>query len=121
MADSFGAMLRRTRRSANKTLSEMAEAAGVSIVYLSEVERGSKNPLSTDKILKIASALEVNPVPLIEQADQQRGIIEYHIPAARGLATDVVSGLVAGLQRGGVTDKQLQRIKEVLDEEPKNE
>ena len=109
MPDKFGALLRKLRRAADKTLGEIAEAAGVSIVYLSDVERSNRSPFNTERILKIAG-LSVDPLPLIEAADWERGVIEYDLTSAAPLQAGVVSDLVAGLQRGGVTDERLRRI-----------
>jgi transcriptional regulator with XRE-family HTH domain len=120
MPDKFGALLRKLRRAADKTLGEIAEIAGVSIVYLSDVERSNRSAFSTDRILKIAVYLSVDPLPLIEAADRERGVIEYDITSAAPLQAGVVGDLVAGLQRGGVTDDQLRRIQEILGSEAKN-
>ena len=120
MPNEFGALLRKLRRAADKTLGEIAKVAGVSIVYLSDVERGNRSPFSTDRILNIAGELKTDPLPLIEAADRDRGVIEYDLKTAAPLQAGVVSDLVAGLQRGGVTDEQLLKIQEILGSEVKN-
>src|ERR1700694_3092301 len=55
----LGALLRRRREEAERSLSELAEAAEVSPAYLSEVERGLKD-ISTDRLVAIARALQVS-------------------------------------------------------------
>jgi transcriptional regulator with XRE-family HTH domain len=54
----LGASLRRRRQEAERSLTELAEAAELSPAYLSEVERGLKD-VSMDRLLAIAKALEV--------------------------------------------------------------
>lgn len=114
MAESFGDALRRQRRNAGKTLGDVARLLDVSVVYVSDVERGNRRPFSNERILEIAKFIKADPAPLIAAADVQRGVIEYDITKAKPLEADVVGGLVSGLARGGVTDDQLQRIKKIL-------
>ncbi|MFD5214205.1 helix-turn-helix domain-containing protein [Microbacterium sp. NPDC058345] len=53
----LGAELRRRRHERGDTLTETADAAGVSPQYLSEMERGLKEP-SSEMIAAVAGALE---------------------------------------------------------------
>lgn len=114
MAERFGDLLRKHRRKADRTLGDIARLLGVSVVFLSDVERGNRRPLSNERIVKIAAFLDQDPSPLIEAADRERGVIEYDIRKARPLEADVVGGLVAGLARGGITDDQLHEIQRIL-------
>jgi len=54
----LGALLRRRREEAERSLTALADAAQLSPAYLSEVERGLKD-VSTERLLAIARALEV--------------------------------------------------------------
>src|SRR4030088_549049 len=54
----LGALLRRRRQDAERSLTELAEAAELSPAYLSELERGLKD-VSSERLLAIARALEV--------------------------------------------------------------
>jgi transcriptional regulator with XRE-family HTH domain len=54
----LGALLRRRREEAERSLSELAEAAELSPAYLSELERGLKD-VSSERLLAIARALEI--------------------------------------------------------------
>jgi transcriptional regulator with XRE-family HTH domain len=114
MPECFGELLRKQRRKADKTIGDIARLLGVSVVFVSDVERGNRKPLSKERILKIAAFLDQDPDPLMEAADLERGVIEYDIRKARPLEADVVGGLVAGLARGGISDEQLQTIQEIL-------
>jgi len=53
----LGAIIRRLRETAERSLGDVAHPAGVSLGFLSEVERGRKD-VSTDKLLRICQALD---------------------------------------------------------------
>jgi transcriptional regulator with XRE-family HTH domain len=53
----LGAILRRRREAAERSLQDVARPAGISVAYLSEIERGRKD-ISTDRLLAVARALE---------------------------------------------------------------
>ncbi len=55
----LGAILRREREAAERTLADVAEAAGLSPAYLSEVERGRKE-ISTEKLITVARTLRIS-------------------------------------------------------------
>ena len=114
MPERFGDALRKTRHDAEKTLGDVAKLLDVSVVYVSDVERGNRRPFNNERILKIAKFVKADPAPLIAAANVERGIIEYDITKAKPLEVAVVGGLVSGLARGGVTDDQLQEIKRIL-------
>ena len=64
----IGAVLREVRRRQGRTLRDVAEAAGVSLPYLSEVERGTKEP-SSEILAAICRALGL---PLADLLDEVR-------------------------------------------------
>ena len=121
MPERFGDLLRKLRRKANKTLGDVARLLDVSVVYVSDVERGNRKPFGNERLIQIAELIGEDPTLLIEAADWERGFIEYDIRKARPLEADVVGGLVAGLARGGVTDEQLQSIRNILKEREETE
>ncbi len=53
----LGAVLRRLREAAERSLGDVAQPAGLSIGFLSEIERGRKD-VSTDKLLRLCQALD---------------------------------------------------------------
>ncbi len=116
MPERFGNTLRKARRNAERTLGDIAKLLDVSVVYVSDVERGNRRPFSNERILKIAKFVETDPDPLIAAAAAERGAIEYDINKAKPLEASVLRGLVSGLARGGVTDDQLKRIKKILED-----
>lgn len=60
-----GAELRRARLAAERTLADVAAAAGISLPYLSEVERGLKEP-SSEVLAAISGALGLGLLDLTE-------------------------------------------------------
>lgn len=114
MPERFGDVLRRTRQNSENTLGDVAKLLGVSVVYVSDIERSNRRPFSNERILKIAKFLKTDPAPLISAADVERGVIEYNITKAKPLEAAVVGDLVSGLARGGVTDDQLRKIRSIL-------
>ena len=114
MPERFGDALRRTRQNAEMTLGDVARLLDVSVVYVSDVERGNRRPFSNKRILRVARLLEADPAPLIAAADVEKGVIEYDISEAKPLEARVVGDLVSGLARGGITEDQLERIRNIL-------
>jgi len=53
----MGAILRRRRESAERSLQEVVGPAGISPAFLSEVERGRKE-ISVERLLKVCAALQ---------------------------------------------------------------
>lgn len=59
----IGNSIRHRREALDQTLSEVAEAAGMSAAYVSEIERGLKD-VSAEKLVAITRALEVSVADL---------------------------------------------------------
>lgn len=57
MEKEFGKKIRALRRACDYTQEEIAEAIGVTSSYLSQVESGSKGPLSTPQISKFVERI----------------------------------------------------------------
>jgi transcriptional regulator with XRE-family HTH domain len=62
----IGIVLRRIRLAQGRTLRHVADAARVSVPYLSEVERGRKEP-SSELLSAICAALDVDLAELLAQ------------------------------------------------------
>jgi transcriptional regulator with XRE-family HTH domain len=62
----LGRRLRALRQDRDETLSETAARAGISPQYLSEIERGRKEP-SSEMIAALAGALDTTLITLTEQ------------------------------------------------------
>lgn len=67
LRDVLGRVLREERLDQDRTLAEVADAANVSLPYLSEVERGVKE-VSSDLLHAIADALELPLDDVLERA-----------------------------------------------------
>lgn len=87
----LGDALRRTRLAQRRTLSDVAQAAKVSMPYLSEVERGRKE-VSSEVLAAVCAALHIDLSDLL--AEVWRGLAEFRARQARrdrvlrlGLAT----------------------------------
>ncbi len=59
----LGAVLRQRREATRRTLTEVANEAGLSPAHLSEVERGRKE-VSTERLLAVAHALGARPADI---------------------------------------------------------
>ena len=82
----LGEVLRRIRLAQRRTLSEVADAAKISMPYLSELERGRKEA-SSEVLAAICDALkvelaellaEVGRILLAEQAAQRSKVVQLH-------------------------------------------
>lgn len=66
IATQFGAILRDLRTGSGLSQEELAFRAGMSVPYLSDLERGRSSP-SLAMVVDLARALSVHPARLIEQ------------------------------------------------------
>ncbi|PID54374.1 MAG: transcriptional regulator [Micrococcales bacterium] len=71
----IGEVLRGRRRSQGRTLREVSKAARVSLGYLSEVERGQKEP-SSELLGSICTALEVPLSQLLREVTDRLALAE---------------------------------------------
>lgn len=85
----LGDQLRRRRHEREETLTETADRAGVSPQYLSEVERGLKEP-SSEMIAAIAGALETSLIELTSAVAE-----ELRTPAPASAAAPAGRGAFA--------------------------
>src|SRR3954447_6228995 len=87
----LGAYLREQRESAQLSLRQLAEMAGVSNPYLSQIERGLKRP-SAEILQQIAKGLQVSAESLYVRA----GILDERVADGDPAATpDVLSAIAA--------------------------
>lgn len=122
---SLGDKIRIMRSEKNLSLQELADRAGISLSYLSEIERGTVYPaLSTLK--RIAEALEVPPTSIMGQ----EGSLGHKLKALReeyGLTqaqlanlAGVTAGLIGQIEQGKVQPslKTLEKLSEVMGVSP---
>jgi transcriptional regulator with XRE-family HTH domain len=65
----FGSAVRDRREALHLTQEEFAERAGIHRTYLSDIERGTRNP-SLVNIERVALALELQPSELFKLVEQ---------------------------------------------------
>ncbi|MEY9212289.1 helix-turn-helix transcriptional regulator [Thermobifida halotolerans] len=80
----IGDALRRARRERGLTLREVAEASQVSLPYLSEIERGRKEP-SSEVLAAVYRALDLRLADLLGDVTDRLSLISAPVdaPAAR--------------------------------------
>jgi transcriptional regulator with XRE-family HTH domain len=78
----IGAALRRIRLDDGRTLREVALTANISMPYLSEIERGRKEP-SSEILAGICAALGLTLVDLLQEATGEALVVDLTAPAAR--------------------------------------
>jgi transcriptional regulator with XRE-family HTH domain len=79
----IGDVLREARTSQGRTLREVSDSARVSLGYLSEVERGRKEP-SSELLNAICDALEVPLSTVLIGAGERMASEERSAPTAQG-------------------------------------
>lgn len=83
----LGAFIREQRTAAQLSLRTLANRAGISNPYLSQIERGLRRP-SADILQRVADALRISAESLYVQAgmlEERRGDLDEHIRAAAEL------------------------------------
>lgn len=113
MAD-FGKLLRSFREAAGVSMGALARHLGVSVTYISDVERGTRAPLTSERISNAAELLKLAPQRVKEldaAAGEARGFFELGITSP--VAREVGATLMRGWPRYSDTD--LHKLKEFLD------
>jgi transcriptional regulator with XRE-family HTH domain len=113
----LGAYLREQRQNAQLSLRQLADLAGVSNPYLSQIERGLKKP-SAEILQQIARALRVSAESLYVRA----GILDERVPDPVA-AADVLSAIDADpvltdRQRGVLVEIYLSFVGESAGQDP---
>jgi transcriptional regulator with XRE-family HTH domain len=65
----FGAWVRELRQRKKLTQTDVAQRAGISLTYVSEIERGIRNP-TLAVIVRLARALDATPSQLVARLDR---------------------------------------------------
>lgn len=82
----FGEILRRKRAERGRTLRDIADAAGVSLAYVSEVERGQKEA-SSEILNAVCGALDITMLDLVRSAHQDLELRRIAAEPARSITT----------------------------------
>jgi transcriptional regulator with XRE-family HTH domain len=104
LREAVGDALRRRRQAQDRTLREVAEAAGVSLTYLSEVERGRKEA-SSEVLEAVCAALQLVLADLLfEVAETLAAAQAVPVPAIGFLAPSAPSSPPVGVPVAPVLD-----------------
>lgn len=95
----IGAALRRIRQDEGRTLREVALTANISMPYLSEIERGRKEP-SSEILAGICTALGLTTVDLLHEATAEALVVDLTAPVAPVTAIASAHGRVEAQARG---------------------
>jgi len=96
----IGAALRRIRLNDGRTLRDVASSANISMPYLSEIERGRKEP-SSEILAGICAALDLTLVDLLHEAafeEQTAGGRLVDLTAATAPVTAISGAPVHGAE-----------------------
>lgn len=102
----LGEFLREQRRQAQLSLRQLADAAGVSNPYLSQIERGLRKP-SAEILQQIAKGLEISAETLYVRA----GILDEEVRDGQESARPGVQEAVAA--DPGLTEEQKQALLQI--------
>lgn len=111
----FGQRLRLLREAAKKSLKEVADVLNCSVVYVSDIERGRRNPPSPEKIAKMAEVISAPVRELLDLANKERGRVELDLEGASPNLEE--AGLVLARSWKNLSDEQVQKILEVLNKQ----
>ncbi len=106
MRESFGDLIRSNRRKLNLSLQDVADALGVTAVYVSEVERGKRPPFVTERLPALAKVLSIEFNDLLRAAWSIRKAIDFDPESS----SDKQFEALATLARGGLSETELDAI-----------
>jgi transcriptional regulator with XRE-family HTH domain len=112
MRSEFGELLRARRRQSGKTMLDVAQHLEVSVVFISDVERGNRSPLTPARIMKAAHFLGADPEPFLLAAAKSRGSFELDATHVSGKARQVGAALMRGWAKLDKSD--LEKIARIV-------
>jgi transcriptional regulator with XRE-family HTH domain len=92
-------------------MGDLAKYLSVSVVFISDVERGNRSPLTTERILQAAQFLGTDARPLLKAAAEERGAFELDANVS-SKAREVGAVLMQGWAT--LKDEQLEQIAQIL-------
>lgn len=111
----FGKKLREVREAAQRTMKDVAAHMGWSVVYMSDIERGRRNPPKTREIEKISDFIGINSLELLDLARRERGKIELDLNGSRPEIE--TAGLVFARSWTDMSEEQARQIIKILEKE----
>jgi len=119
----FGKFIRDRRNEVGLTLEELSKAIGVSVPYLSEIEKGGRKPFAINKddaYVRLATALKMDRGQIEEAALLERGELPEKVADSDDLREVALSLYRRSNQPKAVplTAKELAKIKQLLEGNP---
>ena len=113
--EEFAALFKNERRTARRTLRELAEAAGKSIGYLSDVEQGRKLPPSPAVVTKIEKELGIQDGRLVKLAEEVRRLRPTELMKMISNSSPAMTQMVGEFLRADdLSDEDLDEIRETV-------
>lgn len=111
----FGKMIRELREKSGNSMQKLADVLGTSVVYISDIERGRRNPPSGEKLWKIADFLGISRKEVEIWAHKERKRVELEL----GNLSSPVSEAALTLARRweDITDEEATAIINLLTKE----
>ena len=113
-ATQFGNYIRRARVAAGKSLREVADAIGISHVYLGEVERGMRGPLMTSHWDALLAAIPGLKRTELQRAAQISRVLQLEISSAPTRYQDLALALARRFKKRDLSEADLARLLKVL-------
>lgn len=108
----FGPVLRALREQHEVTLRDLSNQLSVGLSYLSDVERGRRDPLSDTRIKQIAHFFGADPTPLLVAAMKERGRIVLNV--AKKNKNRVHAALLLTLWWPQATNEEVEKLVALL-------
>ena len=106
----YGRLLRSDRKNAKKTMADVAAALGVTVTYVSDVERGKRAPWNQKKVIAAARVVAANPSSHLAAAAGSRG--QFTLSAQSSKQREVGAALMRAWD--DLDDDMLEAIEELL-------
>ena len=111
----FGELLRQLRKERKKTMGDVANLLGVSVPFVSDVERGNRTPFSPERIHQIAKYLNTDPTPLLKAAAATKGTFELDAKRVSEKGQQFAASLMRSWSR--LTEEQFEKLAQALPDE----
>jgi transcriptional regulator with XRE-family HTH domain len=112
----YGMELRRLRRDKEITLEDLAKEIDCSIVYLSDIERGRRNPPESSKTLRLLRKLGAANLysEFLALATMARKSIEISMQGKNKDIALMLTALERSCDEGTLDEEKARRIREIL-------
>ncbi|HEY3966569.1 MAG TPA: transcriptional regulator [Planctomycetaceae bacterium] len=116
MKNRFGKELRRLRRAHGLNLVDLADASGMSVVYLSDIERGDRKPPSEEKIRLLMARMDEDDKTerMFVLAAQSRKSIEVSLKDASESETQAILALARRIDEKTLPPEWEEELKKLL-------